>query len=70
MAIETIHDYETRAQLAEALAIGVGAVLAGGIATNGHATLAVSGGSTPKLFFDYLSNVDIEWSKVTVLKAG
>ena len=61
------HDYPTREALAEALAGGVAAVLAGGIGTRGHATLAVSGGSTPKLFFEHLSNEPIEWSNVTVL---
>ena len=61
------HDYPSREALAEALAGGVAAVLAGGIATNGHATLAVSGGSTPKLFFEHLSDEPIEWRHVTVL---
>ncbi|MEM0899822.1 MAG: 6-phosphogluconolactonase [Pseudomonadota bacterium] len=61
------HEYETREQLAEALASGVAAVLAGGIATRGHALLAVSGGSTPKLFFDHLSKAEIDWSKVMII---
>ena len=61
-----IHSYETREQLAEALAAGVAAVLAGGIATRGSARLAVSGGSTPALFFEHLSNADLDWEKVTI----
>ncbi len=60
------HHYETREALAEALATGVAAVLAGGIATRGQAVLAVSGGSTPKLFFKTLSQADLDWSSVTV----
>ncbi|WP_182086822.1 6-phosphogluconolactonase [Aureimonas sp. ME7] len=60
------HDYPTREALAEALATGVAAVLAGGIATRGSAVLAVSGGSTPKRFFAALANVDLEWAHVTV----
>ena len=60
------HTYETRDDLAEALAGGIAAVLAGGIATNGFASLAVSGGSTPGLLFDHLSRTEIDWSAVTV----
>ncbi|MEM1376498.1 MAG: 6-phosphogluconolactonase [Pseudomonadota bacterium] len=60
------HEYDTREQLAEALATGVAGVLGGGIATRGSANLAVSGGSTPKLFFDYLSKTEIDWSGVKV----
>lgn len=60
-------DYPTREALAEALASGVAAVLAGGIATNGRALLAVSGGSTPGLFFERLAREPIDWSAVTVL---
>ncbi|MEO1700949.1 MAG: 6-phosphogluconolactonase [Pseudomonadota bacterium] len=60
------HTYETREQLAEALAIGVAGVLGGGMATRGSANLAVSGGSTPKLFFEQLSKAEIEWASVKV----
>ncbi|GGD30123.1 6-phosphogluconolactonase [Aureimonas glaciei] len=61
-----LHRYESREALAEALATGVAAVLAGGIATNGSASLAVSGGSTPELFLQKLSAADLDWSAVTV----
>ena len=61
-----VHRYESRNDLAEALAGGIAAVLAGGIATRGSASLAVSGGSTPGLLFDHLAQTDIEWSAVTV----
>ena len=60
------HSYESRKELAEALATGIGAVLAGGIATRGQARLAVSGGSTPKLFFETLSKTDLDWERVRV----
>lgn len=60
------HDYPNREVLAEALAAGVAAVLAGGLATRGSAILAVSGGSTPKLFLQHLSKAEIDWSRVTV----
>lgn len=61
------HTYDTREALAEGLAAGVAAVLAGGIATRGAASLAVSGGSTPKLFFKHLAAADIAWDKVTII---
>lgn len=61
------HEYGSREDLAEGLASGIAAVLAGGIAMDGTATLAVSGGSTPDLLFDHLSREPIEWGAVTVL---
>lgn len=61
------HDYETREALAEGLAAGVAAVLAGGIATRGQAVLAVSGGSTPKRLFQLLSQTQIDWEHVTIV---
>ena len=66
MATIREHIYDTREQLAEALAAGVAAVLAGGVATRGRAALAVSGGSTPALFFAHLSQAEIDWSSVTI----
>jgi 6-phosphogluconolactonase len=53
-------------ELAEALADRVAGALAMAIAARGAATLAVSGGTTPKAFFAALSKRAIEWSKVTV----
>lgn len=61
-----LHLYPSPKALAEALATGVAAVLAGGIATRGSASLAVSGGSTPRLFLEMLGAVDIDWRAVTV----
>lgn len=63
----TRHDYVSRDDLAEALAISVSGVLAGGIATRGSAVLVVSGGSTPAKFFSHLSKCEIEWDKVTIV---
>jgi 6-phosphogluconolactonase len=60
------HSYTSSEDLAEALAAGVAAVLAGAIATRGAATLAVSGGSTPKRFFERLAETEIDWGCVTV----
>ncbi|WP_062227985.1 6-phosphogluconolactonase [Aureimonas frigidaquae] len=61
------HEYPSREALAEGLAAGVAAILATAIHARGAATLAVSGGSTPKLFLQKLSAAQIEWDRVTVL---
>ena len=66
MSEPVFHRYETREALAEALASGVAAVLAGAIATEGTARLVVSGGSTPKLFFEKLAETEIDWQAVTI----
>ncbi len=61
-----MHIFENPSALAEALADDVGARLAAAIAARGTASLAVSGGSTPKAFFRSLSRRELDWSKVTV----
>ena len=61
------HDYPDREALAVALAAGIAAVLAGAIAERGEASLAVSGGSTPKRLFALLSETAIEWDRVSVI---
>jgi 6-phosphogluconolactonase len=60
------HHFANHQELAEGLAQAVGAALSRAVSNKGHATLAVSGGTTPALFFDCLSRGDISWSKVTV----
>lgn len=62
----SLNTFETRQALAEALADSVAAALARAVAERGAAGLAVSGGSTPKLFFEALSHRTLDWSKVTV----
>ena len=49
-----MHAFEDRAALASALADRVSADLKAAIAARGTASLAVSGGSTPKQFFEAL----------------
>lgn len=53
-------------ELAEALAETVAGALDAAITARGAATLAVSGGNTPKAFFAALSKRPVDWSKVTV----
>jgi len=64
--IEAERIFEAREALAETLARDVADELARAIEAKGKATLAVSGGTTPKLFFDKLSMIDIPWSRVSV----
>lgn len=61
-----LHEFNDGVALAEGLADRVSAALADAITTRGKATIAVSGGSTPKAFFKALSTRDIDWAKVTV----
>ncbi len=58
--------FANRQALAEALADAVAGVLAGAISARGTALLAISGGSTPALFFAELSRMQIDWSRVSV----
>jgi 6-phosphogluconolactonase len=59
-------DFENGAALAEGLAARVADALADAVAARGTASLAVSGGSTPKAFFKVLSGKDIAWDKVII----
>lgn len=60
------HAFDDRADLAQALSRAVAGNLAAGLAERGEASLAVSGGSTPDLFFEALSQADLDWDRVTV----
>lgn len=64
-----LNDFNTREALDEALATKVAEELIQAIALKGKASLALSGGSTPKGFFNKLSNIDLAWDKVTVTLA-
>lgn len=55
--------------LAGWLAARVAKKLSAGIATNGRASLAVSGGTTPLKFFNQLSAQSIEWEHVWITLA-
>ncbi|MFB9950208.1 6-phosphogluconolactonase [Rhizobium puerariae] len=61
-----LHEFSDAAALADALADKVATQLATAIEERGAASIAVSGGSTPKRFFEVLSASDIDWCKVTV----
>ncbi|WFR95842.1 6-phosphogluconolactonase [Rhizobium tumorigenes] len=61
-----MHAFESGAALATGLADKVAETLSAAVATRGTASIAVSGGSTPKAFFEALSSRAIDWSKVTI----
>ena len=60
------YNFEDKIALANALATRVSETLKAAITKKGSAILAVSGGSTPKLFFAALSIQNIAWKNVTV----
>jgi len=60
------HLFLDRAQLAETLASSVSVQLQEAVDAKGSATLAVSGGSTPHLFFERLRCKAIAWKKINV----
>ncbi|AIF46435.1 6-phosphogluconolactonase [Dyella japonica] len=62
----TTHSFTDCDALAIALAERVAERLREAIAERGHALLAVSGGSTPRHFFEKLSREALDWSKVQV----
>jgi 6-phosphogluconolactonase len=59
-------DFSGREELARALADDVARALAARVDAKGSAVLAVSGGTTPIVFFEKLANTAIVWKSVTV----
>ena len=64
--IEAERLFTARTELADTLAQDVADELLRVIEAKGKATLAVSGGTTPTLFFDKLSRTALPWHRVTV----
>ena len=62
-------EFPARSELDNELAKTVSTILAKAVKNTGKASIAVSGGSTPKGFFSVLSQSDIDWSKVTITLA-
>lgn len=58
--------FDTRDQLNQTFAKEIAALLSAAIAEKGAATLLVSGGNTPKPLFACLSQIALDWSKVTI----
>jgi 6-phosphogluconolactonase len=64
-----ICEFADSALLAQTFADWSAAILAAGVAARGLALLIVSGGMTPKLYFEALSQRDLDWSRVAVTLA-
>lgn len=62
----TMHAFASGAELAAGLADRVAEALSAAITARGSASIAVSGGSTPKAFFQALSSRSLAWDKVTI----
>lgn len=63
------NEFASPGELANALADAVADRLRAAIDGRGHALIAVSGGTTPGLFFRALAKKELDWSKVTVTLA-
>lgn len=61
------NEFGSPEELADALAERIGETLMAAIAARGAASLAVSGGRTPRHLFDALSGLEIAWDKVTIV---
>lgn len=61
-----LHEEPDREALAATLAMLVAGCLRDAVATRGQAVIAVSGGSTPKRFFEKLSEEEPGWERVTI----
>lgn len=64
-----LNDYASREALDQALAENISQILQLAISSKGKASIAVSGGSTPKGLFTELSQKELDWSKVTITLA-
>lgn len=62
----TLHQYDQFEQCVLELSERIASDLAQGIADLGVATLAVSGGGTPRPLFERLSQMDIDWANVRI----
>jgi 6-phosphogluconolactonase len=64
-----INEFEQRELLDVSLADKVAAILTAAVESKGKASIAVSGGSTPKGFFQALSKKKLAWEAITITLA-
>ena len=64
-----INEFKERQLLDEALADNIANILTSAVKLNGKASIAVSGGSTPKGFFKALSQKSLPWQSITITLA-
>ncbi len=61
-----MREFPDRSALASALAAAVREALQARLTRDGKAALAVSGGTTPVMFFEHLAQQDLDWSRVAI----
>jgi 6-phosphogluconolactonase len=59
--------YDNPAEMAEAVANHVGAVIEGALEARGQALVALPGGTSPRPIFERLSDIRIDWNRVTII---
>ena len=64
-----LNEFSQRSDLDQQLAEKVADILTKAVKLKGRASIAVSGGSTPKGFFELLSKKDLPWKEITVTLA-
>lgn len=64
-----LNQFTSRDDLDQNLAANVAKALIEAVAEKGRASIAVSGGSTPKGFFKVLSAMPLDWPKITITLA-
>lgn len=62
----TLHEFDTRPAMVDALTRVVANTLQSSLDTRGQAVFAVSGGSTPKPLFEALSTQDLDWANIAI----
>ena len=61
-----LHEFENNEALCQQLAQCIASGLEGALNLREEATLAVSGGSTPKPLFAALSRIELDWARVRI----
>jgi len=61
-----VSSFESNAELSNQLASCIASNLAAALKRRAHATLAVSGGSTPQPLFEMLSRKPLDWSRIII----
>jgi 6-phosphogluconolactonase len=66
MMTTVMRDFTDRKDLVGYLVLQIAELLSAGVADNGRASFAVSGGSTPVELFERLSLLDISWKDISI----
>lgn len=64
--MDSLYTYDSPSEQADRLAASVAEELKSAIQSKGRALMAVAGGTTPAPFFERLSRIDLDWTKVIV----